>query len=352
MNFIAKILLAAVCATTVVKAEIIKEAEMNSTADNNIYATSEATADYLTEVGTYLANAFAGQGYDTRLFYQGSGYLFAEQGNRSFTVQELGISHARNLGAGRNRLYAGASFLTRIGHSDYDVYDYAGMRAFLNAKFYAAPRTMIRLGYHLATRNYWNLDTSSYADHYFFGQLTQFLPTKTTLRGDVSYSYKTHFSEEGQFVLGAQIAQALSSCTGISLRYQRRINAISPATDLTFDGFSLDEDILVDRYDYSGNQITAKLTQQLPLRATMVVSGGYETQTFDDQVALDDTGLPVTDLAIRLDKISFGQVSLDVPVWKKLELDLDYRIEKALSNDAFYNYEGRRSFSAAFGVSF
>ena len=49
---------------------------------------------------------------------------------------------------------------------------------------------------------------------------------------------------------------------------------------------------------------------------------------------------------------SFGQVSLDVPVWKKLELDLDYRIEKALSNDAFYNYEGRRSFSAAFGVSF
>jgi hypothetical protein len=226
------------------------------------------------------------------------------------------------------------------------------MRAFLNSKFYVAPKTMVRLGYHLATRNYWNLDTASYADHYLFGQVTQFLPSKTTLRGDMSYSYKTHFSDEGQIVLGAQIAQAVRQGTGISLRYQRRVNTIAPSNDLILDGFSLDEDILVDRYDYSGHQITSKLTQQLPFRSTLVLSSGYETQTYDDQVALDAGGLPASDLTIRLDKITFGQVSLDVPLWNRLDLGVDYRIERSLSNDVFYDYDGRRSFSVTFGLEF
>jgi hypothetical protein len=334
------------------RAEMIKEVSMNSIADNNIFGTSDPTSDYLTEASTYVANAFSGEGFDTRLFYQGSGYLFASEGNRSFTTQEVGIAHARKLGEGRNQLYTGASFLTRIGHTDYNVYDYAGMRAFLNGKFYAAPKTMLRAGYHLATRNYWNLDTASYADHYLFGQITQFLPTKTTLQGDLSYSYKTHFSDEAQIVLGAQIAQSVRPGTGLSLRYQRRVNTLAPSADLTLDGFSLDEDILVDRYDYSGHQVTSKLTQQLPLRATMVLSGGYETQTYDDQAALDADSLPVSDLATRLDKITFGQVSLDVPLWNRLDLGIDYRIEKSLSNDAFYDYDGRRSFSVAIGLEF
>jgi hypothetical protein len=195
MTYISTIFLAVVFLAASAHAEFIKEVSMNSMADNNIFGTSEASSNYLTEASTYVANAFAGEGFDTRLFYQGSGYLFASEGNRSFTTQEVGIAHARKLGAERNYLYAGASFLSRIGHTDYNVYDYAGMRAFLNGKFYAAPKTMVRAGYHLATRNYWNLDTASYADHYFLAQLTQFLPTKTTLRGDVSYSYKTHFSE-------------------------------------------------------------------------------------------------------------------------------------------------------------
>ena len=334
------------------QAELIREVSVNSTADNNIFGTSDAPSDYLTEVSTYVANAFKGEGYDTRLFYEGAGYLFASAGERSFTTQEVGIAHVRKLGEGRNTLYAGASFLTRIDQADYNVYDYAGMRAFLNSKFYVAPKTMVRLGYHLATRNYWNLETASYADHYFFGQVTQFLPSKTTLRGDASYSYKTHFSEVAQVVLGAQIAQSVRRGTGISLRYQRRVNTVAPSNDLILDGFSLDEDILVDRYDYSGHQITSRLTQQLPFRSTLVLSSGYETQTYDDQVALDAGGLPVSDLATRLDKITFGQVSFDVPLGNRFDLGVDYRIERSLSNDVFYDYDGRRSFSVTFGLEF
>ncbi len=334
------------------RAELIREASVRSSADTNIFGTSVATSDYLTEASTYIASAFNGQGYDTRLFYQGSGYLFASAGDRSFTTQEVGISHARKIGQGRNRLYAGATFLTRIDRADYNVYDYAGMRAYLNGKFYAAPKTMIRLGYHLATLNYWNLDTSSYADHYLFGQVTQFLPSKTTLRGDLSYSYKSHFSDEAQVVLGAQIAQSVGPGKGISVRYQRCVNTIAPPDNLALGGFSLDEDILVDRYDYSGHQLTGKLTQQLPLRSSLVLSGGYETQTYDDQVALDADGIPMADLSIRLDRITFGQVSLEVPLLDRLDFGVDYRFEKSRSNDAFYDYEGRKSVDVSFGLSF
>jgi hypothetical protein len=347
LTFLAIFLVAAAA-----QAEMVKEVSMNSTADNNIFGTSAPTSDYLTVASTYVANAFSGEGFDTRLFYQGSGYMFASEGNRSFMTQEVGIAHARKLGSGRNQLYAGASFLTRIDHTDYNVYDYAGMRVFLNGKFYAAPKTMLRTGYHLATRNYWNLDTASYADHYFFSQITQFFPTKTTLRGDLSYSYKTHFSDEAQIVMGVQVAQSVRPGTGLSLRYQRRVNTLVSSADLTLDGFSLDEDILVDRYDYSGHQLSVKLTQQLPLRATMVVSGGYETQTYDNQTELDADSFSLSDFVTRLDKITFGQISLDIPVWSRLDLDIDYRIEKSLSNDAFYDYDGRRSFSVAVGLEF
>ncbi len=347
LTFLAIFLVAAAA-----QAEMVKEVSMNSTADNNIFGTSAPTSDYLTVASTYVANAFSGEGFDTRLFYQGSGYMFASEGNRSFMTQEVGIAHARKLGSGRNQLYAGASFLTRIDHTDYNVYDYAGMRAFLNGKFYVAPKTMLRTGYHLATRNYWNLDTASYADHYFFSQITQFFPTKTTLRGDLSYSYKTHFSDEAQIVMGVQVAQSVRPGTGLSLRYQRRVNTLVSSADLTLDGFSLDEDILVDRYDYSGHQLTVKLTQQLPLRVTMVVSGGYETQTYDNQTKLDADSLSLSDLATRLDKITFGRVSLDIPVWSRLDLGIDYHIEKSLSNDSFYDYDGRRSFSVAVGLEF
>lgn len=339
-------------ATSANAAEFIREANVSSTADNNIFATSEQTSDYLTEISTYLASSTSGDGFDTRLFYQGTGYLFASEGERSFTTQEVGIAHARKLGSGRNALYAGASLLTRIDHADYNLYDYAGMRAFLNGKFYATSSTMVRLGYHLATRNYWNLDTASYADHYLFGQVTRFLPTKTTLRGDVSYSYKTHFSDEGQFVLGGQVAQSIRPGTGISLRYQRRINTIAPAADLSIDGFNLDEDILVDRYDYSGHETTLRLTQQLPMGATLRLAGGYETQTYDDQVALEADGTPTSDLAIRLDRITFGEAVLEVPLIDRLDLGMNYRWEKSRSNDAYYVYDGRKAFSIDLGLKF
>ena len=335
-----------------VQAEVIREVSVNSMADNNIFATSEASSDYLTEVSTYIANAFGGQGYDTRLFYQGTGYLFANATERSFTTQEVGIAHIRKLGKGRNALYAGASFLTRIDRTDYNVYDHAGMRAFLNAKVYVQSKTMLRVGYHLATRNYWNLDASSYADHYLFGQITHFLPSRTTLRGDLSYSYKTHFADEGQVVLGAQLAQSLTPSTGVSLRFQRRFNTLSPAQDVLFGGLRLDEDILVDRYDYSGSEYTVRLAQQLPRGASLVVHGGYETQTYDDQVALDGNGAPLSDLAIRLDRITYGQIGLELPLVDRLELGLDYRIDSSESTDAYYHYDGRRSLSLNLGLRF
>jgi hypothetical protein len=61
-------LLTVLFSATFAQAELIREVSVNSTADNNIFGTSNAPSDYLTEVSTYVANAFKVEGYDTRLF--------------------------------------------------------------------------------------------------------------------------------------------------------------------------------------------------------------------------------------------------------------------------------------------
>ena len=77
-------------------------------------------------------------------------------------------------------------------------------------------------GYTMQFRNYWNITTQRYMDHYVFAQVSKFWPTRTTMRGDVSYSLKQHGNSEGQAVFGLQIAQSLGINTSLSLRYQRR----------------------------------------------------------------------------------------------------------------------------------
>ena len=50
--------------------------------------------------------------------------------------------------------------------------------------------------------------------HFF--QINQFLPSRTTLRGDLGLGYKLREGAEGQVVLGLQVAQSLADNTGLA----------------------------------------------------------------------------------------------------------------------------------------
>lgn len=332
-----------------VGAETVTDLSIESTYDSNIFGTSSQSQDYLTQAATTLAHRETTDASDFRLYYAGTAYLFTESTDRSFSVHGLGVTYSRKLGKGRNKIYAGSTFRARLDRDVFTVYDYAGFRAFANVKFYANPKTMFRIGYALETRNYWNLDVSGYSDQYLFLQTTRFLPSRTTIRGDLSYSQKDHGGSEGQIVLGAQVAQSVRAGTGLSLRYQRRAN-IEPGS--ANGPLSEDQDILFDRYDYSGDAVTLRLTQQLPFAARLVLSAGYESQRFDGQLALDGDLIPVPTLEERRDRIAGAGASFELPITSRIDLGLNYGFEQSRSNDATYQYDGRHTASVGFDLDF
>jgi len=331
------------------RAETIAEISVESTYDSNVFGTSTNNEDYLTQAGTYIAHREKTEESDFHLFYAGTAYLFTKSTDRSFSMHDLGVSYSRKLGDGRNRLYAGSTFRARLDRDIFTVYDFDGFLAFVNTKFYATPRTMLRVGYSMERRNYWNLDVSGYSDQNVFLQATRFFPSRTTLRGDLSYGQKDYAGSEGQVLMGLQVAQGLSGGTGVSVRFQRRIN-VEPGD--AGNALSADEDILFDRYDYGGNALSLTLTQQLPFAARLIVNGAYESQSFNGQLALDENLIPLSTFEERVDRISGAGLFLELPLTSRLELGLGYDFERSRSNDATYDYEGRHIVSVGFDLDF
>ncbi len=265
-----------------------------------------------------------------------------------------------------------------MDRSYYDVYDYIGAKGFVNGKWYVHPSVLLRLGYRLRLRHYWNLESFSYNEHYLFAQISKFLPSRTTLRGEISFGYKNHpnpeginnfnfgptrrfrlpvdpgVPDEGQAVLAVLVAQSLAANTGFSLRYQTRINTTSDRFFLSGEetGYSDDEDIFNDRYDYEGHEWTFRLTQLLPRRLGLEIEGGYEIRNYDGREALDLSGHPIGSGAFRRDRTTFGTIFFEKPVFQNLTAGIWYSYDRNRANDAYYDYSGRQSLSMELKLGF
>ena len=361
-----------------VRAETVKNVSVVSTFDNNAYGSSAEKADQITQVGIYFAGRNWNDVSQIEYFYAGNGNLFAQSGERNFTTNNFGILYGRKLGEEKDRLYAGGNFSFRLDRSYYDVYDYVGAKGFVNGKWYVHPSVLLRLGYRLRLRHYWNLESFSYNEHYLFAQISKFLPSKTTLRGEISFGYKNHpnpeginnfnfgparrfrlpadpgVPDEGQAVLAVQVAQSLAANTGISLRYQTRINTTSDRFFLSGEetGYSDDEDIFNDRYDYEGHEWTFRLTQLLPRRLGMEIEGGYEIRNYDGREALDLSGQPIVSGAFRRDRTTVASIFFEKPIFQNLSAGIWYGYDRNRVNDAYYDYSGRQSLSMELKLGF
>ncbi|MDP6778264.1 MAG: hypothetical protein QGI83_16020 [Candidatus Latescibacteria bacterium] len=365
-------------------AEVIEKISVGTTYDTNAYGSYAREADAITHIGIYLANRSSGEHSMFEYYYSGNGNIFAQSGNRSFVVNRVGVAYARELGGGRNNIVAGASVAVRLDRSYYNVYDYLGGQLAVNGKWYTAPTVLIRLGYRLRLRDYWNLDLLNYAEHRLSAQVSKFLPSRTTVRGDIAFGYRNNRNprvesldtgfgpfrpgrgrpvpvtvdpgvpDESQVVLGVQVAQSLFENTGLSLRYQARLNTSSDTYYLAGEesGYSDDVDLFNDRYDYEGHEWSAKLTQQLPLRLRLVLEGGYEIRSYDGREALDVDGNAIAEGLFREDRETFASVTLEQPLTSRLDMGIWYGYQRNLSNDLYYNYGARHSLSVDLKLGF
>jgi hypothetical protein len=362
------------------RADVTRSISVNATYDNNAYGSHAEEGDTITRVVLHLGGQKRGDRSLLEYYYTGSGNIFAQSGTRSFAVSSVGIAYARQLGEGRNSITAGGNISLRVDRSYYDVYDYAGVQGAVNGKWYILPNVLLRTGYRVRWRNYWNLDAFTYGEHYIFARLTRFLSTRTSLRGDISFGYKNYrgpvvetvaygpfrrgprwtqtvvvepgIPDEGQVVLGLQVAQSLAENTGLRLRYQARLNTSSERYYLPGEesGYSEDEDIFSDRYDYEGHEWTARLTQHLPWGLRLVLGGGYELRDYEGRDALDLAGLPVDVGTYRKDRSTFTSLLVEVPLSRGVSAGILYGFERNRSNDAYYNYGGRHSLSVGLDI--
>ena len=329
-------------------ADVLTDVTVGTIYDTNVDGIYDGVSSFVTQFSASVMRPVDMDDSYLRFFFAGDGFLFGYNGDRTFATNRLGVDFARD------RIFAGFSLAARTNRSIYDVYDYTGLSGYLQGKWYSAENTMKRVGYQLNWRSYQNLNVSRYVDHYAFFQINQFLPSRTTLRGDLGLGYKLREGAEGQVVLGLQVAQSLTDNTGLRVRYQRRINLrVANDTPTRFNALIYgDDDILKDRYDYSGDQITARLTQQLPLQVRIILEGGYERQSYKDDMARDVSGAILIGGALRRDEYSFFDAFLELPLTQRVTTEFGYGISRNFSNDEFYNYDRRQSVSLDLVVEF
>ena len=323
--------------------------------DTNADGVRDGAEAVVTQFAAHLTRPIGGDGAGYHLFFDGVGYVFGGLGDRTFASNRLGLYFAKRVGDDpRDRITGGASFGLRSNRSIYEIYDYVGLSGYIQGKWYGGRGFLHRAGYTFDARTYANLPIREYADHSFFYQLNRFLPTRTTLRVDFGLGIRSRQGYDGQAVAGFQVAQSIAAHTGLSIRYQRRINLRTAQNDPLRFGASLygDDDLLRDRYDYSGDGVSARLTQQLPRQARLIVAGGFESQSYEDELALDLEGNAPHDGALRSDRYSYLSVSLELPVTERWTTYLGCGMSRNASNDVFYDYGLRRYVSLDLGVSF
>ena len=302
---------------------------------------------------THMTLDVTRNGKNGRIYYTGDGFLFGQSGPRTFVANRMGMDMIYRLGGAKDRVVFGFAATNRLNRSVYNIYDYWGATGYLQGKWYVQKDMMMKLGYQLDWRSYQNMDVSRYVDHNFSAQVSKFLPSRTTLQADAQFGYKLRDAAESQVVLGLQVAQSLTRNTGLSLRYQTRINTSAQQDVLSAILRSLtDEDILNSRYDYGGHRLTSKLTQQLPAQTRLLIEGGYETRSYSDEFALDLDGNLLLGADLRKDQISFLDVDLELPLTQKLTTVLGYGFLHLKSNDFYYNYGNRHSVSAHLDFGF
>lgn len=293
------------------------------------------------------------QSKQARFYYSGNGFVYGQNEPRSFLYNRVGLDMIFPIGQKRNRLVLGFAGANRMNRSVYNIYDYVGATGYVQGKWYVQKSLMMKLGYHVDWRTYQNMSVSKYIDQNATAQISKFLPSRTTLQADVQFGHKIREASEGQMVFGLQVAQALTRNTGLSLRYQKRINTTSEQDLLSSILRSLtDEDLLNSRYDYGGHQVSARLTQQLPAQARLIVEGGYEVRSYTDEYALDLNGDLLENANLRNDKLAFWDVDLELPLTQKMTTIFGYSFTNMKSNDIFYDYGARHSLSGRFQVGF
>lgn len=364
---------------------------IHSSYDDNAFRNYLGQADYV--AASVLSFEYQPKESNLTLFANGSVNLFKQYSDRRYFSNSLGLSYNRAYGEDdQNAWYAGASYFLRSNRQAYEYFDYTQAVGYVNVKHYLdySEGILGKAGYRFRYRNYGTLEEFSYAEHYAFVQVSKFFETKTTVVAELDLGNKNYVSSNastmnstgmsggmtGSGMMGrgafmsysspsttqllgiVRVAQGLTSTTGLSLQYLRRIDLSERTRFLTGGGidFQGDEELWDDPYGYQGHEYNATVTQLLPWDVSLRASVDYLDKQYARAVFLQsDTDVPTG--PIRSDERWIGSIELKKKfdaAWgfaNDLVVSLSYFNQRNQSNDPYYDFRSN-TFSVGIQAQF
>jgi hypothetical protein len=326
-----------------------------------------------------------------RVFYTLDAGTYATPGDWSFLQHDAGLTWRLGDTAGPHGFLGVSGTLRRNGDA-WAAADYGAVGAKANLVW--GPRTglTLRAGVRADARRFAELPALDQVEGSGFVSALVNLPSRTTLIGEVFLGGKswagqtvlvpageavtdagTHAAggqgrgaggmgpgvrpvgtaalttgddDAGQLTWLVRAAQSLGPRTGLSLQYTRRsVFGSVPPVVVTTPALLFEDGVYDDPYASDASAVRATLKHVFGGGAEAVIGGYWLDKAYAATVALDETGEPRPDGALRADTVWQVEASASVPVFGSrtgavsLALELGWQYTRHRSNDAFYRYD-------------
>jgi hypothetical protein len=164
--------------------------------------------------------------------------------------------------------------------------------------------------------------------------------------------------DAGHFTWLVRAAQSLGPRTGLSLQFTRRsVFGSVPPVVVTTPALLFEDGVYDDPYASDASAARATLKHVFAGGAEAAIGAYWLDKAYAATVALDETGEPRPDGALRADTVWQSEANASVPILGSrtgavsLALELGWQYTRHRSNDAFYRYDAhavRVGLSAAY----
>jgi hypothetical protein len=338
-----------------------------------------------------------------RVFYSLDAGTYATPGDWSFLQHDAGFTWRLGDTEGPHA-FLGVSGTVRRNGDAWAAADYDAVGAKANFVFRPRSGLTVRAGVRADARQFDELPALDQAEGSGFASGLLNLPSRTTLIGEVFLGGKSYAGETilvptesvvvetgthagsvagkgaggmgpglrpaggtavtagddaaGQLTWLVRAAQSLGPRTGLSLQYTRRsVFGSVPPVVVTTPALFFDDGVYDDPYASDASTVRTVLKHVFAGGATAGIEGYWLGKAYVATVALDETGAPREDAALRADTVWRAEAWASVPVLGgrtgavSLALDLGWQYTRHRSNDAFYRYDAhavRAGLSAAY----
>ena len=362
-KFLNKIIFFAILATIApAAAQIIPRVNLYSSYTDNLFQNYNQQSAWISHAFIYLdyvPNA------DLNIYYSGSANVFSDYEDLFSHIHRTGVSYMR-LGEDKDRttFYAAAELALRLNRPLYDYRDFLQAETYANFKTYLKPTLLSRCGYSLRYQEYLNADDYSFLEQVIFAQLSQFLPSRTTLQMHAELGLKTYAREASsdtaaipvrtgsdrnliQLITRLKIAQALGNNTGLQLEYRKRTTLSGQSRFSSEQFYNPNDDLFDDHYSYKGHEWRSTLKNLAPWGLLVELSGRLEHRNYTGRPALDLEGFLVAEAAARADKRKTMALSAERTFYlqegrvREIRLQLEWLYRDIESNDAYYQTDSQ-----------